>query len=147
MITGVVKSGEGEPPVDESELSQKLLREALVVLSLPPDEQVRVNGPGCLACDLLNDFDHARSVAFGDAAALLSAEQRRLLDCILALVRSMQEADFECFNEEVVRRPGWQQLRLLASQALRAFNWEDSSVEPYAEVEPGVWRRPPANTK
>jgi hypothetical protein len=42
---------------------QPLLREALAVLSLSADEQIRVNGPGCIACDLLNDFDHARVVA------------------------------------------------------------------------------------
>ena len=38
---------------------EMLLREALAVLALPPDEQVRVNGPGCVVCDLLEDFESA----------------------------------------------------------------------------------------
>jgi len=45
------------------------------MLALPPDEQIRVNGPGCVACDLLNDFDHARTVALENAPDL-SERQR-----------------------------------------------------------------------
>ena len=37
----------------EDEPWQMLLREALAVLALPVDEQVRVRVPGCVACELL----------------------------------------------------------------------------------------------
>jgi hypothetical protein len=127
--------------VSEDEFWQRLLREALTVLTLSPDEQVRVNGLGCVACDLLNDFDHARTVALGNAPGL-SEEQRRLLDRIDATMREMQQPDFECFNNEVVRRPVWHQLRQLAAEALRAFGWESAVVQPFVEVQPGVWHRP-----
>src|SRR5262249_49780651 len=102
----------------EDELWQSLLRDSLVVLALPPDEQVRVNGPGCVSCDLLNDFDHSQKVALGNAPAL-SGDQRSLLNRIDATMRTMEQADFECFNNEVLRRPVWQQLRELAAEALR----------------------------
>src|SRR5262249_5822268 len=46
--------------VDAPVLWEPLLRDALAALAAPPDKQVRCNGPGCIACDLLNDFDHAR---------------------------------------------------------------------------------------
>jgi hypothetical protein len=129
--------------VSEEELWQRLLRDALAVLALTPDEQVRVKGRGCLACDLLNDFDHARTVALGNAPAL-SEEQRGLLDRIDATMRGMEQPDFECFNNDVVRRPVWHQLRELAAEALRAFGWEQLVVRPFVEVQPGVWHRPPA---
>ena len=125
----------------EDEPWQRLLRDALAVLALPPDQQVRANGPGCVACDLLNDFDHARTVAIGNAPNL-SNEQRGLLDRIDATMRAMEQADFECFNNEVVRRPAWQQLRDLASESLRVFGWESVVVRPCVEVQPGVWHRP-----
>jgi hypothetical protein len=48
------------------------------VEALPSDEQVRVNGPGCVACDLFNDFDHARTVALGNAPDLSEAQQALL---------------------------------------------------------------------
>jgi hypothetical protein len=122
---------------------RRALCDALVVLSLPPDEQVRVNGPGCLSCDLLNDFDIARKDVCEYLAEELSVEQRRLLDEIDALTMAMQEPDYECFNNEVVRRPVWQRLRELATETLRVFGWEQRSVKPFNEVEPGVWFRPP----
>lgn len=120
---------------------QSLLREALAVLALPADEQVRANGPGCVACDLLNDFDHARLVAVGNAAEQLSDEQRKLLDTIDGVMRAMQKPDYECFTSAVLHRPVWQQLRELATEALSVFGWP-ATVEPFVEVQPGVWRRP-----
>jgi hypothetical protein len=127
----------------DDELWQQLLRTALVVLSLPADEQLRVNGPGCVACDLDHDFDHARTVALGNASDLTD-EQRRLLDRIEATLRSKQPPDYECFNPAVLQRRVWQELRVQATEALRAFGWERAVVQPFAEVQPGVWQRPPA---
>jgi hypothetical protein len=127
--------------VRDEELRQRLLRDALTVLALPPDEQIRVNGPGCVACDLLNDFDHARTVALGNALGM-SDEQSGLLDRIDATVRGMEQPDFECFNNEVLRQPVWRILRELAGEALSAFGWEGAKVRPFRQVQPGVWHRP-----
>src|SRR5262249_12120569 len=132
----------GRLAVQDNEPWQRLLREALAVLALPPDEQVRVNHPGCVACELLNDFDHARLVTVENAGAALSDEQRWFLDAIDAAMQEMEDSDFECFNNEVVRRPAWQVLRELAAEALKAFGWEGTAVRPFEKVEPGVWRRP-----
>jgi hypothetical protein len=132
--------------VSEEEPWQRLLLDALAVLALPSDEQVRVNGPGCVACDLRNDFDHARMIALGNAPGL-SEEQRRLLERIDALMRGMQQPDFECFNDKVVRRPVWQELRELAAEALRAFGWERVVVRPFMEIQPGVWHKPHAEAE
>ena len=120
---------------------QTMLREALAVLALPADEQVRVNSPGCVACDLLDDFDHARIVAVGEAN--LSSSQRRTLEAMEGVVRSMEPADLECFNAEVLRHPAWERLRELAANALLLFGWEGTVVEPLVQAEPGVWRRVP----
>jgi hypothetical protein len=132
--------------VDDRAPWEKLLREALTILALPADEQVRVNGPGCVTCDLLEDFDHARRVATGNEAEL-SDDQRRSLEAINAVMRSMEKPDFECFNNEVLRRPVWEGLRKLAADALRLFGWEGTVVEPFVEVEPGVWRRAPSTAQ
>jgi hypothetical protein len=125
----------------EDEPWQRLLRDALAALALPPDEQAQGFGPGCVACELLNDFDHARTVALGNAPEL-SEDQRGLLDRIDAIMRGMGQADCECFNNAVVGRPVWRQLRRLAAEALRAFGWEGATVRPFVEVQPGIWQRP-----
>src|SRR6516164_8001138 len=99
--TGVAWARE-DTPVQEEQTWQQLLRDALAVLAEAPEEQVRINGPGCVACDLLNDFDHARTVALGNARSL-SEEQRGLLDRIDGVMCGMQQPDFECFSNDVVR--------------------------------------------
>ena len=125
---------------------ERLLREALAILALPADEQLRANGPGCVACDLLEEFDHARIVATGNEAGL-SDDQRRSMEAIDTVMRSMEKPDFECFNNEVLRRPVWERLRMLAADALRLFGWEGAVVGPCVEVERGVWRRPPSTAQ
>ena len=132
--------------MSEEEPWQQLLRDALAVLALPPDEQVHVNGPGCIACDLLNDFEQARTVALGNAPGL-SEEQRGLLERIDTGVRGMKQPDFECYNNEVVRRPVWQELRELAAEGLRNFGWERVIVRPFVEIQPGVWHKPHAEAE
>jgi hypothetical protein len=124
---------------------ERLLREALAVLSLSAAEQIRVNGPGCIACDLLNDFDHAREVATGNAP--LSEGQVRILHAMDAVIRSMKESDIECFDHNILHRPVWTQLRQLAADALREFGWEGTVFKPFIEREPGVWQRPLTNAE
>ena len=121
---------------------RRLLSQALAFLALPADEQVRLNSPGCVACDLLNDFDHARIVVIGNNIPL-SDNQRQILNAIDDVTRSMKGPDFVCFKNEVLSLPVWQRLRELAADALRCFGWEGTVVEPFAEVQPGVWHRPP----
>jgi hypothetical protein len=130
---------------EQKESWQRALGEALLVLSVPPDEQVRLTNPGCLACELLNDFDLARSTAIEVASACLSPEKRRLLDRVDALLATMQGPDFVCFDNNVVRRPVWGELRALAVEALQAFGCEGLTVQPFVEVAPGVFRRSPSD--
>lgn len=129
----------------EEEPWQRLLRNALAVLALPPSEQACVFGPACVACELLNDFDHARRVALGNAHDL-SKVQQELLGQIDAVMQAMQQPDFECFNADVLRRPAWQQLRELAAVALTAFGWGGVVVRPAVEIQPGVWSGPSSQT-
>src|SRR5437879_3265369 len=97
VMHAALRSSEVEAIVEDRGPWQPLLREALAALALPADEQIRVNGPGCVACDLLNDFDHGRLLAVGNDPPL-PEEQRRILDAIDSVMRSMQAPDFECFN-------------------------------------------------
>lgn len=119
---------------------QPLLRESLAVLALPADEQFRVNSPGCVSCDLFEDFMHARTVAI-EHAPNLSFPQRQVLDELDRVFNSMQKADKVCFDDDAIRRPNWHRVRDLAAVALRMFGWEGTAVPPFVEIMPGVWRR------
>jgi hypothetical protein len=121
-------------------LWKPLLREALSFLALPMAEQVRVNGPGCVACDMFEGFDHARIVTTENEINLTS-DQRQILGLIDRAWASMEGSDLECFNDRVLIRPSWVRVRELAAEALRLFGWEAAGVEPFVEVRPGIWQR------
>lgn len=124
----------------EREIWQPLLRDALAILAAQPDEQLRANGPGCIACDLLEEFLHARSYA--RKKATLCEAQREALDRIDAGIQAMEKFDLECGNDEVLHRPAWEGLRQLATHVLREFDWEGTRAQESVETQPGVWQRP-----
>ncbi len=126
--------------MSEDETWKCLLRDALAALALPPDEQVRTNGPGCVACDLSEAYHHAHAYAL-ECAPQLSGVQRGLLGRIEGAIRAMSGPDIECGNEAIVRRPAWQELREMAADALRALGWQGVSIQPYVETQPRVWHR------
>ena len=91
---------------------------------------------------MLNDWDYARTLFLSHFEDGLTADQRAVIAEIDAILPTMQAADRECFNDEVVRRSAWQSLREKANEALRVFGCEGQTVKPFVEVEPGVWHRP-----
>lgn len=119
---------------------KKLLREVLAALALPQAEQVRANGPGCVTCDLIEDFEFGCRMARANGAAELTQEQKSHLDDLATAVTAMAPDDCVCFDEAMLSRPAWEELRILARTALASFGWS-ADLAPFVEVTPGVWRR------
>jgi hypothetical protein len=119
----------------------KLFRNALAALSLPAEEQRRVNRPGCLACDLLCDFNHSCATFLAHFADVLTDGQRAAIAGVESAVCELQDDDLECWNDEILVRPAWNRVRAAAGNAVREFGYSDCVVPPFVETEPGVWRR------
>lgn len=109
------------------------------MLSLPPADQLRINGQGCAACELLDDFNISSKDVLENSD--IAAEQAMLLREMQSAIKSMPDKDYECFNPNVLRRESWQALRELSHEALSLFGWHDARLAPFTEVEPGVWLR------
>jgi len=123
-----------------------MLRQALAVLALPAESQIRANGPGgCVVCDIVTDFDVVNQVVLQNDPELQEA-QRESLELVASAIGSLQKADCECFNNAVLNRPAWEKIRELATAALAAFGWSQTEVPPFVEIKPGVWHRPPGPT-
>jgi hypothetical protein len=120
-----------------------LLKDALVMLSLPPAEQRRLNGPGCLTCDMFEDYQQALSVTQHDGAIQFTPAQSRVLQEIGHALNALAKEDCECFASEAVCRPAWQAIREIAFAALPLFGWQGATIRPFSERSPGVWTRPP----
>jgi hypothetical protein len=115
------------------------LRKALIILSLPPAQQLKRSAPACVACELIDEFEICCSDVLENVA--LEEDQYKRLYELRNIVGEMEQPDLECFNPQVLSRPSWQKLREKSHDALSAFGWQDASLEPFAEVEPGVWLR------
>ena len=118
-------------------------RYALQVLAANSPDQIRVLSPGCIACELLDDYDlelrQYREV-FRDSFT------RRRIEAIERLDRAIDvipESDHECFNNDVLTRPAWDEVRTTAKETLAAFGWPEGLPPDYTETAPGIWRRPP----
>ncbi|MCH7728114.1 MAG: hypothetical protein IH991_16795 [Planctomycetes bacterium] len=130
---------------DDKDLISNLLRDALVALSLPPAEQVRVTQPGCVSCELIEDFSHGYTCFTQSCSDQLSGPASQLLAGIDSKIESLSDDDCVCFDNTVLDRPLWSQLRKLAAKALAALGWDDHQLDAYTETEPGVWRRSNSN--
>jgi hypothetical protein len=124
-------------------LQTRLLRNALVVLSLPPAEQQRLNGPGCLTCDMFDDYQSAWKALQHDSAVPLTSDQWRSLEVVSQALDALSKHDCECLVARAVYGPAWQAIREKAGVALRLLGWRNATVEPFFETSPDVWTRPP----
>jgi len=119
-----------------------LLRDALVILSLAPTEQQRLNGPGCLTCDMFEDYQSAWRAVQHDSTTQFTLEQSRALQEISQALDALTKDDCECASPQAVCRLAWQAIRARAAVALSLFGWQDCTVRPFGETAPGVWTRP-----
>lgn len=126
--------------VDKNRIRQ-LLQDALIALSLPADEQIRVTHPGCVSCELIENFTHGYQCFCQSCADELSDDTAALLTQIDDTIESLADDDCTCFDNTVMNRPKWAELRRLATRAIDAMGWAGFALKPYSEIEPGVWQR------
>lgn len=139
---GVLSRAPTTPATLPAELQNGLLKDALVMLALPPEEQQRLNAPGCLTCDLYEDFQAAWRAAQNDADLGLTSEQRGALQALSQALEALAPEDCDCLTPGAVRGPGWQAIRQQAAAALPCFGWQHTTVRPFNQTSPGVWTRP-----
>lgn len=125
----------------DTNLIRQLLRDSLVALSLPAEQQIGVTHPGCVSCELIEDFTHAYLCFRQSCPDELSDETAALLKQIDDSIESLDDVDCICFDNTVMNRPKWTQLRTLATRTIDAMGWTDFTLTPYSEIEPGVWQR------
>lgn len=125
----------------DKNLIRQLLRDGLIGLSLPADEQIRVTQPGCVSCELIEDFTHGYHCFCQSCGDEVTDDTAGLLKQIDDAIESLADADCTCFDNTVMNRPAWAKLRNLATKTIDAMGWTHFTLKPYSEIEPGVWQR------
>ena len=113
-------------------------RYALPGLAASAPDQIRVLSPGCIACELLDDYNlelrQYREV-FRDSFT------RRRVAAIARLDRAIDvipESDHECFNNDILTHPAWDGVRATTTETPAAFGWPEGPPPDYTETAPGI---------
>jgi hypothetical protein len=114
----------------------------LQALALPASEQVRVTVPGCVTCELYEDFVGNYSPFLQCYEATLSDIQKQQLRNASETLEAMPSESFVCFDESVLEYHSWAEMREIAASALREFGWSLEPPQEYVEFESGAWQRP-----
>ena len=111
----------------------QLLRDTLITLSLPADEQILVTKPGCVSCEI-EDFRYANECSSQSCLGELTDDASRLLKQIGATIESFTEAECKCFDRTTMEeRPKWTKLRELAGQSINAKGWRQFILKQYSQ--------------
>ena len=130
--------------MDDRSGIEREFRYCLQALSLEPVEQARVMAPGCVLCELSEGFANWIQPFLSTFGDELTEEQAGAVRSVDESIGALPASDLECFNASLLTRPGWQAVRGKAHVALSFLAWPAEAPPEFAEVEPGVWRRPTA---
>lgn len=114
---------------------------SLKMLAMVPEQQIDKNGPGCITCDLYNDFEHYYRSYLAEFGASLDNVFREKLEKLFKFLEHMPEEDFVCFDNTMISRVNWNTVRDLSREILSLHKSSYEDILGYIEVSPGVWER------
>lgn len=112
---------------------------ALIALTRPAEEQVRESWPGCVECELYEDFVLYLRV-FREWWTVPD-EKDAALDAVMRAVDDAVEQNHDCSDITLVERPAWDTVRAEAEAALRVLGWEGIEMTHFEWVQPSVLHR------
>lgn len=113
---------------------------ALILLSLPKDEQIQKLSPGCITCELYNEYDSFLE-SYINNKELLENQKDKLLHIKNYMDSMDNDKYFECFNNSVLDSKEWEHVRELAKQAIDLLGIEEIKIPDFEETEPGIFKR------
>ncbi|MCG8587380.1 MAG: hypothetical protein MI757_21960 [Pirellulales bacterium] len=121
---------------------EREFRFSLRALAAEPAVQVSAMSPGCVTCELYEDFVGYLGPYLDRAGNKLTASQREKIQAIVDALEGIADKDHECFDNETLATNSWREVRSIARMALDAMGWQREPAPRFKETEPGIWRRP-----
>lgn len=111
---------------------------SIIALASDSKTQIEFTHPGCVLCDLFDDFDSYASHFFKDNS--FNEWQRQKITQINKAIDSILADKPECFDKSILDSDKWVQLRKIAKETLHSFNIKMTELPKSVETEPGVWK-------
>ena len=120
---------------------EREFRYAIQALAADPDAQIATLSPGCVTCELYEDFAGYYQAYLDAFANDLIEPQRAQIIALHDALEAMPDADCECGNVDLLNRESWSRVRKMARAALESLGWPLQPPPAFHEIEPGVWKR------
>lgn len=122
-------------------MDKELLHKNLIVciLALASDKQSQIDYtiPGCVVCDLIEDFETYGKRCFNKSD--YSIEQSNFVDELTELIDQLVETGYECFDTHILDTLLWNHIRNKASDALKSFGYSLIPLPQNIQTQSGVW--------
>ena len=122
----------------DKELLHKNLIVCILALASDKQSQISYTTPGCVVCDLIEDFETYGKRCF--ETANYSTEECELIGELNLLIDQLIELGYECFDTDVLDSMLWNEIRAKASSALSKFGYRIIPLPQSIETQLGVWK-------
>src|ERR1700749_4063587 len=121
----------------DKELLHKNLIVCILALASDKQSQISYSTPGCVVCDLTEDFETYGKRCFDSAN--YSIEQSELIGELNHLIDQFIELGYECFDTDVLDSEQWNEIRAKALYTLSGFGYSIMPLPQNVETRPGTW--------
>ena len=111
------------------------------MLSLEKEDQIQSNGPGCVTCDLYEEFKHRYEFIIEKDFYCLDYKEIGLTDLYNTLI-NLKEDEMICFNNEMLNTIGWNEVRSKASIVCNNLGIK-RKINPMIEIGNGIYSNNP----
>ncbi|GED14595.1 hypothetical protein AM501_06145 [Aneurinibacillus migulanus] len=121
----------------ETDCIKKEFMYALFALSLTKDKQIQYNSPGCISCDLIEDFLLYSRLYEEKMQGKLNHD---VLNAINSVREGIDELDMhDCFDNDDLDKAEWESVREISKKALIILGINNMDLPAYVEIGNGVW--------
>lgn len=117
------------------------LRCAVQALSSKASDQIIACEPGCVICELIDDFELGMRLIEENYLSCLSETQKEHLRQLAETLNHPININHECGEYELLSGPVWEKTRAEAKIVLDDFGWPFEPPPSFKEIEKGVWKR------
>ncbi|WP_184548991.1 hypothetical protein [Mucilaginibacter sp. FT3.2] len=121
----------------DKELLHKNLIVSILALASDKQSQITYTTPGCVVCDLTDDFETYGKRCYNKSD--YSIAQSQLIDELDQIIDRFVESGYECFDLDALDTPLWNQIRRKALEAVSAFGYLLTPLPKNIETQDGVW--------
>lgn len=138
---------------NQDEYLERQFKKSILTFAADPLEQVISEIPGCITCDMAEEFDSYRTLYFVEQWSRFTTEQVDIINQIDHILSEYSGEAFQCLFfqsvdeidmsmiSEVLGSEEWVTVRKLARRFIRSMKWESENLGRYVHQGNNIWKK------